>query len=61
MPFSIRIKVLHRIVGTEGIRTDAMVLLREGILGESAAEDWVVLSGSVVDVADCIPEGYMIE
>lgn len=35
---------------TEGIRRNAVVLLRERILGKPAAEDWVVLTGAVVDV-----------
>ena len=34
----------------ERIRTEAVVLLRERILSEPAAEDRIVLTGSVVDV-----------
>ena len=57
----IRIHIVNRIVVAEGIWRYAVVLLRERILGEPAAEDWVVLTGAVVDVAGCIPEGCRIE
>ena len=35
---------------TEGIRRNAIVFLRKRILCKPAAEDWVVLTGAVVDV-----------
>ena len=57
----IRIHIVNRIVVAEGIRRDAAVLLREGILCEPAAENWVVLAGTVVDVGGCIPQGCRIE
>ena len=41
---------LHWIFCAEGVRRYAIVLLRKRILSEPAAEDWVVLTGSVVDV-----------
>ena len=57
----IRIHIVNRIVVAEGIWRYAVVLLRERILGEPAAEDRVVLTGTVVDVADGISEGGRIE
>ena len=49
---SIRIHKIHRIVIAEGIRRDAVVLLRQRVRGGPAGEVRVIEPSAVVDQAD---------
>ena len=58
--FPIRIHEIHRIPSAVGIRTDAVVFLREGVGDEPAAEGRAVLAGAEVGVREAEVGGLVL-